>query len=180
MVTAAVVYLLTMNASSYDDKNRSEVLLNSLPIKRRDVVLAKYLSILIYAAIALAITILFMLVFNVIGLKPLVRMPSTADIVGSLAVAIFLGSFSLPLNFKFGSIKMRYVNMVLFMLMFFLPGFLVGYLRTHFSDQVIQTFIVEMAKIPDWLQASAMAALLLAMLLISLALSLRIYANKEF
>lgn len=121
-----------------------------------------------------------MLVLNVIGLKPMVRMPSAADTVGSLAVAIFLGSFSLPPNFKSGSIKMRYVNMVLFMLMFFLPGFLVGYLRTHFGDQVIQTFIVEMAKIPDWLQASAITALLLATLLISLAVSLKIYANKEF
>lgn len=180
MVSAVVVFTLTMNAIVYDDKNRSEVLLNSLPIKRGDIVLAKYLSILLYLALALATAAIFMLVVNAIGLKSLVKMPGTADLVGSLAVAIFLGSFIYPLYFKFGSIKIRYVTTVLFMAMFFLPGLLMDYLKAPGRQTAIQNLITKMAMMPDWLQLTGITAVLLAMLLISLALSLRIYGEKEF
>ena len=51
--TVAVVYLLTQYSFTYEDKNKSETMLNSLPISRRDIVLAKYLSIFIYIGLAM-------------------------------------------------------------------------------------------------------------------------------
>jgi hypothetical protein len=49
--TCFIGYLLIAGACSYDEQNRSEVFLNSLPITRKDIVLSKYLSIFVYAVI---------------------------------------------------------------------------------------------------------------------------------
>lgn len=180
MSTVAVVYLFTMNASGHDDKNRSEVLLNSLPVRRREIVLAKYLSTFLYIAIGLVGTTLFMVALGVAGLEFLSRMPGLQDIAGTLAGAVLLNSIYYPLHFKFGALKVRYFNMLLFLLIFFLPGFLVEYLKSHYSREAVVGLVTAVLNTPGWLQGSAVAVLLLAALLVSLALSLRIYKNKEF
>ena len=180
MSTVSVVYLFTTYASSHDDKNRSEVLLNSLPVRRREIVLAKYLSTFLYIAIGLVGTTLFMVALGVAGLEFLSRMPGLQDIAGTLAGAVLLNSIYYPLYFKFGALKVRYFNMLLFLLIFFLPSFLVEYLKSHYSREAVASLVTAVLNTPGWLQGSAVAVLLLAALLVSLALSLRIYKNKEF
>src|SRR5665647_5605 len=48
--TVAVTYMLMFQAFTLDNKNNSEIMLNSLPLIRKDIVLAKYLSVFLYAA----------------------------------------------------------------------------------------------------------------------------------
>lgn len=43
--TVGVTYMLMSQAITLDDKNKSDVMLNSLPLRRKDIVLAKYLSV---------------------------------------------------------------------------------------------------------------------------------------
>jgi hypothetical protein len=177
--TVVIVYLFTTCASSYDDKNRSEVLLNSLPVRRREIVLAKYLSTFLYAVIGLAGTIFFMAVLDAAGLKSLGRMPGLQEIVGSLSAAVLLNSVYYPLYFKFGAIKVRLFSIIVFVLIFLLPGFLVGYFKSHSSGEAAVGLVTAVLNTPGWLQGSAIAVLLLAVLLVSLVLSLKIYKNKE-
>jgi len=177
--TVVIVYLFTMHASSYDDKNRSEVLLNSLPVRRREIVLAKYLSTFLYAVIGLAGTILFMAVLGVAGLKSLGRMPGLQEIAGSLSGAVLLNSVYYPLYFKFDAMKVRFLSIIVFVLIFFLSGFLVGYLKSHSSGEGAAGLVTAALNTPGWLQGCAVAVLLLAALLVSLAMALRIYKNKE-
>lgn len=155
-------------------------MLNSLPVRRREIVLAKYLSTFLYIAIGLVGTTLFMVALGVAGLEFLSRMPGLQDIAGTLAGAVLLNSIYYPLYFKFGALKVRYFNMLLFLLIFFLPSFLVEYLKSHYSREAVASLVTAVLNTPGWLQGSAVAVLLLAALLVSLALSLRIYKNKEF
>ena len=55
MSVVAFSYLFVQGASAIEDKSNSDVLLVSLPIKRTTIVLAKYLSIYVFAALGLAI-----------------------------------------------------------------------------------------------------------------------------
>ncbi|GIN92692.1 hypothetical protein J22TS1_37430 [Siminovitchia terrae] len=48
----AITYQLVLGASALEDKNNSDIILISLPIKRTTIVLSKYVSIYIYAAYA--------------------------------------------------------------------------------------------------------------------------------
>lgn len=180
MSTIAIVYILTMYASAYDDKNRSEVLLNSLPVKRRDIVLAKYLSIFLYTGIGLAASVLIAFIAAAAGFAASVRPVNMGDVAGSLAAAVFLNAVYYPLYFRFGSIKVRIINMFLFLAIFFLPAFLTEYLKAHYGPETLQSLLIRLSGTPGWIQGIVLAALFLALLLGSLALSLRIYENKEF
>lgn len=42
----AFSYILVMGGFAYDDKNKADIMLNSLPLKRYNIVLAKYISLL--------------------------------------------------------------------------------------------------------------------------------------
>jgi len=46
-------YFLITYALIYDDKNKSEIILNSLPLSRVDIVISKYISIFVFAAIGI-------------------------------------------------------------------------------------------------------------------------------
>ena len=51
--TIVVSYMLMIQACARDEKNKSEIMLNSLPLRRRDIVLAKYLSVFPYAILGI-------------------------------------------------------------------------------------------------------------------------------
>ena len=51
--TVAVTYMFMLQSITQDDKNMSEIMLNSLPLRRRDIVLAKYLSVFLYASLGI-------------------------------------------------------------------------------------------------------------------------------
>jgi ABC-2 type transport system permease protein len=67
--TCFIGYLLIAGACSYDEQNRSEVFLNSLPITRKDIVLSKYLSIFVYTVIGLVAGILIALTVQCSSLR---------------------------------------------------------------------------------------------------------------
>ncbi|MFC0418229.1 ABC-2 transporter permease [Cytobacillus solani] len=61
----AITYQLVLGASALEDKNNSDIILISLPIKRATIVLSKYVSIYIYAAYA---AIGFYLIYFIVNL----------------------------------------------------------------------------------------------------------------
>lgn len=180
MGTVAVVYLFITSASAYDEKNKSEVFLNSLPVRRREIVFAKYLAIFLYAALGLAGTSLFVAALNAALPSFPVGRPGLPDVAGAFAGAVLLGSVYYPLCFKFGALKVRFFHLLLFLLIFFLPSFAVEYLQARYSREEAAGLVGAALHVPAWVPESACAALLLAVLLGSLALSLRIYERKEF
>ena len=61
----AIVYLMVSGGFAYDDKSKSDIMLNSLPIKRENIVMSKYISLFVYIAIG---TIAYIVVTFVISL----------------------------------------------------------------------------------------------------------------
>lgn len=180
MSTVTVVYLLTSSAGAYDEKNRSEVFLNSLPVRRREIVFAKYLGTFLYTAFGLAGTALSVAALKAVLPSFPVGSPGLPDVAVALAGAVLLNSVYYPLCFKFGALKVRLFQLILFLLIFFLPSFAVEYLQAHYSREEVSGLVGAVLHAPAWVPGSAGAVLLLAVLLTSLALSLRIYERKEF
>jgi ABC-type Na+ efflux pump permease subunit len=156
------------------------VFLNSLPVRRREIVFAKYLAIFLYAALGLGGTALFAAALKAALPSVPVGRPGLPDVAGAFAGAVLLGSAYYPLCFKFGAQKVRLFQLFLFLLIFFLPSFAVEYLQARSSREEAAGLVGAVLHAPAWVPGSAGAALLLAVLLGSLALSLRIYERKEF
>ena len=176
--TCFIGYLLIAGACSYDEQNRSEVFLNSLPIRRKDIVLSKYLSIFVYAVIGLAAGTVIVMINNIFGLGEIVRYPAGKDLLGALCGIVIIGATYYPLYFKLGSIKTRLMNVIVILAIFLIPAGLM-WLVENYSQGTAYNLLTRVLSSPDWFQAVVSGVVFLMIFTVSLAGSLMIYENKD-
>ena len=188
--TVGATYMLMIQASILDDKNKSDIMLNSLPIRRQDIVLAKYLSVFLYAALAILSFLLTQGVVSITGIPIPINQISLEGISGALVAMAVLVSIYFPIYFKFGHLRSRMVGMFLFLACFFCTPMAVS-LTVHGlgegGNPALRNIVVSVQNVVYWLQTQAdwqIASYLLAVALILMAasarLSLRFYTGREF
>lgn len=180
MGTIAIGYIFFANACSYDEKNKSDIVLNSLPIRRSQIVLARYLAVFTFAVIGLAMIGILGAVMKLAGLPFPGRYIGLLDITGSLAALMLMASCYLPLYYKFGYIKTRLIIMFMFMLLFFLPGLLIDFAKAHFTREQLTQVIIRIQDLPAGPVALALLAIVLGITAISIAISQYVYRRREF
>jgi len=188
--TVGVTYMLMGQAIAQDEKNKSEIMLNSLPLRRRDIVLAKYLSVFLYAALAILSFFLAQGVVTVSGIPILISQISLEGIFGALVAMVVLVSIYYPIYFKFGYFRSRWVGMILFLAcIFFLPMASALIVRGlgGVSNLAWQTIAASLLRVVDWLKtqadwqiASYLLTIALVLMAASVRLSLRFYTRREF
>lgn len=175
-----VAYTFITNAIDYDEKNKCEIILNSLPLKRTDIVISKYISIFIFVIIGIIYSILIGVIGKMTGLPFYNISVSLSDIVLVLTSTCVYCSIFFPFNFKFGVIKMKIINTLLFMLSIFLPTIGFNCATTNSNNILVQKFNYFLNNTSRLTQDSLVIIIGLVFLLISLIISIRIYNNKEF
>lgn len=180
MALVAITYMLSMTDCAYEEKNKTDLLLNSLPINRRNIVASKYISALLYAVMG---TLAYMVMITIVRLLniPLKTYVLSPEIVisGFAAVCLMVGLW-FPIYFRFGYIKMRVINFVLFFLFFFGSSFLTRYLESKKYDpwdNGIISFINSQSDITIGLMLIVIIALYM---ILSFLLSVWFYNRREF
>ena len=193
--TVGATYMLMERACDLDARNNSEIIMNSLPIRRRDIVLAKYLSIFPYAALAILSFVFAQVVVSVTGISVL-GVPSTLSnislekFMGAVVAVIVLVSFYYPIYFRLGHKRSKWAGMTLFfILVFFIPlsGYLLAGDYGALHNPILLNIIDLMGRLSNWLQtqadwqiASYMLVLALILISASVRLSMRFYSKREF
>ncbi|MBZ9684864.1 ABC-2 transporter permease [Clostridium estertheticum] len=175
-----ITYIFISIAVSYDEKNKSEIVLNSLPIKRDDIVISKYISVFVFATIGIIYSILIGFMGKATGLPMFTRSISLLDIVIVLTSVCIFTSIFFPMYFKFGYIKMNFFNVLLMMLFFFVPTWAIDYATKNPNNIFVQKFTYFINNTSSFTQNSLALIIGLIFFLISLMISIRIYKNKEF
>lgn len=176
MIPIFISYSLLMGACGYDDKNKCDIMLNSLPISRVNLVISKYLSTFVFILIGLFVSFLITTILRFSSFYHLNRLMKIEDIMGAVISIILLSSFYFPIYFKFGYHKSRYINMILFFSAFFIPPILVG---TILKGGNPPYFIVYLNSQPNWLVAAFILIIAFLVVLISMFISSKIYLNKD-
>lgn len=176
----AITYIFISFAASYDEKNKSEIILNSLPLKRHDLVISKYISIFVFAIIGIIYSILIGFIGKATGLPMFDMSISLLDIVLVLTSVCIFSSIFFPVYFKFGYIKMNFFNVVLVMLIIFVPSTAIEYATKNTNNILVQKFNYFINNTSSFTQNSLALIIGLIFFLISLMISIRIYKNKEF
>lgn len=157
-------------AFSYDDKDNANILLNSLPYTRKEIVSSKYLGALIHASLIVFITYLGSFFLN--GKEVLFLWKDIFLIIGLVMVAM---SFILPICYKFKTQSLMIAVGVLFGIYMVIIKFLFPSLNDTFRE-LIQKFLT--------LQETQMYFVAILTIIIlyvgSWLLSIRIYARKVF
>lgn len=174
----AVTYFLTFGASASDEKNRSDRLLISLPVRKSLIVAAKYVSVYVIVALTLFFVYFIHLVIKFLQL-PVDVFPFTLEgAAGSVAASTLYCALSFPLIFKYGYMKSRMVNFILFFLTIGGSSFFLDWFQENAGlIQKIKEFFAERS---DWETAALFVTPALVIYILSYCLSLSFYRKREF
>lgn len=176
----ALTYMLSMTSCGYEEKNKSDIMLNSLPIKRTNIVAAKYMSVFVYFAMGMIAYALFTKIMIMIQV-PLKPYPITLEaFIGGFVAVSFMTGIWLPIYFKFGYMKLRVLNFVLFFLFFFGTSYLTRFFKEKQNSQWVQNIINFLDSQGDIIITLAIIAIVIIFLLISYGLSIKFYSKREF
>lgn len=179
MAAFGIAYITVIGVAQAEYKNNSDIVINSLPLTRREVVAAKYLSILTFTLIALALVGAVGLGFHFLLPVFNYRLINSIDIFTTFVSISLLAAISLPIYFKTGAQWTRVVNVVIFLVIFFAPAQIVGFLVKNNQQPWVQS-LSQIAQNQNWLLSLTGLASLILLLLVSYFVSLRIYLNKDF
>ncbi|MEQ2525283.1 ABC-2 transporter permease [Robertmurraya yapensis] len=175
----AITYQLALGASALEDKNNSDIILISLPIKRTTIVLSKYVSIYFYAAYAILGFYLAYLIINLLNLRLDIPFNFTGLIGAIIAVTLFC-SISFPLIFKYGFLKAKMANLIIFFVFVFGGTGLVSYLSENNKLMLSQDLITFLKNRSDIEIFIILMVPLVLILICSYFVSLNFYRKREF
>jgi ABC-type transport system involved in multi-copper enzyme maturation permease subunit len=153
--TLGATYMLMVQASIQDDKNKSEIMLNSLPLRRQDIVFAKYLSVFLYAVLVILSFLLTQGVVTIIGIPISISQISLVKISEALVTMVVLISIYLPIYFKFGYLRSRMVGTILFFACFFFLPIAVAMIMHGLggvNNPALRNIVVSIQGVIGWLQ----------------------------
>lgn len=176
----SIAYLLIIYSNGYDEKNKSEVILNSLPVRRDSIVTAKYASVLIFFILGVVITGIEGLVITTLNIIPSMRFIALSDVLSVFISVGLMYSVYYPLYFKFGSLKLKIFNIVLYMLFLFVPNIIVTTIEENPNSNFALKIISVLEKNPIWMLQCFTVIIVMIALIISMEISIKIYRNKEF
>ena len=155
-------------------------MLNSLPISRRDIVLAKYLSIFVYMGLAILAYMGSSLLVKALRIPIDVVLLSLEGVTTAFLIVALMSSIYLPIIFKFGYIKAKLFNLVMFLFFFFVPTIIVNLYNNPRYHHYFVNFFQEFVSWKNWQIALLLIAFSLLILSISYSISVSIYKKREF
>ncbi|SKA78156.1 ABC-2 family transporter protein [Caloramator quimbayensis] len=170
----AISYITLSSASAYDDRSNGNIFLNTLPISREKIVLSKYISLFIYAAFTTAIYFIIYIITSSLNLKISLYPVTLEGIIYGLFLVSIMYSLSLPIFFKFGYMKAKWIQFIIFFLFFGGISYIIKFLESRFSNILL-----------DFGGSKCLIMLLIIILsfiilFISYCLSVYFYKRREF
>ncbi|OPX86150.1 MAG: hypothetical protein A4E53_03059 [Pelotomaculum sp. PtaB.Bin104] len=177
MGAVAISYIFILTALQADFKNNTIIIMSSLPVKRSEIVSAKYLSMVVFIALSLMLLTAVGLLFRVSPLPFDVRYPEFYDLIITFVSVSILLAVYVPVYFKTGGRWVQIVYIFFFMLIFFAPGAIFNYFMENpvpFINNIMQFSSENVIMV--YLAAVLITLVVLA---VSFICSLKIYLNKD-
>lgn len=175
----AFVYMAVISACAYDDRNKADLMLNSLPLKRSDIVIAKYISVICFIVVGSIMYVAVTTVVSLIGM-PVNVYPVTAEgFVGALFGISFINCIYFPFFFKLGYMKSRFINFLLFFTFFFGISGAVKLIMKYKDTVWLQNTKNYFTTLSDMQIIGMIIGLIVVMITLSLVLSLKVYKNRD-
>lgn len=179
MTAFGISYVAILGIAQAEYKNNSDIVMNSLPVTRPEIVKAKYLSVLTCAVFALIIAGAVGLGFHQLPGTFHYRLINRFDILTTIVSVAVIAAVSLPVYFKTGAQWARMINMAVFMLIFFAPAQVVEYLAKNNQQPWLINLTVTISD-NIWLITLGGLGVIAALLLVSYLISLGIYLHRDF
>jgi len=174
------VYFFIATASFEDEKNKSEIILNSLPLSRSQIVLAKYLSVFAYILIGAVFLGIVGLLFKLSAFPTTPRLIKAVDLLAAgLLVSVYV-SIYFPMYFRFGASALRLFSVVFFLIFFFMPRYLLNLYLAYENTEAVRLLNKLFLEQSPFILAIVVIFVILVLMTVSFLISRSIYSRKEF
>jgi hypothetical protein len=176
----SIAYLLILYSNGYDEKSKSEIIINSLPVRKDSIVIAKYAAVLLFFILGVVITGISGAVITTFNIIPGMRFIKLSDVLGVFISTGLMYSVYYPLYFKYGSLKLKVFNIMLYMLFLFVPNIIVSMIEENPNNNIALKIISIFQRNPAWMLQTFTTIVIMIALIVSMEISIKIYRNKEF
>lgn len=141
LITTTIAFQLSYGAFAIDEKTKGDRIIASLPVSRRDIVLSKYLSMIVFAAGSVAVMSAVGIIGNMFNMK-FIRLNyiTFSEVKAILFICIFLSSINYPLNFILGYTKAKVLSFIIYFTFFSLAIFLFDNINEEPVKSIIKFF----------------------------------------
>ena len=172
-----IVLFMVISVISYDEKSSADIMFNSLPVKRYDLVAAKYLSTL---GVTLFSCFLIYIATNIMSL--LLSHKSIIQYPASMLLVVFIISISLiyygiyfPMHY-YSIGRAKVVNSIIYFLLIIIPN-----VAKKISGKIIGIDVLKQIKdVNFWVIGIVLLIASAGFYCFSYNISMKIYTNKEF
>ncbi|MGG3890737.1 ABC-2 transporter permease [Metabacillus fastidiosus] len=159
--------IIPFNTYAYDEKAETNILLNSLPYTRIEIIASRYLGAIVYMVLAIGVTSLALFAFN----KPF----TITDIAIGSSLFLLFAAFTFPLFYIFKPGYITTVVIISFLLFAGIGPAIVTFLAEHLT--AITDFIINLSVPALYTGATLVIVIVYA---ISWGITTVIYQRKAF
>lgn len=171
-----VAYILIFGAFAYDEKARSDVFMLSLPVKKVDIVKARYLSFIIFTILGTLIMCLYINIAKMLNIDINLGKISITRITLNMLAIIIIYSAYIPIMYKCGFSKTRVISVFVFIGLGTVLPLAENILSEVNGLNILKTLISE----PVWITSIISILTAILALFISINISIKVYSNREF
>lgn len=176
--TLVTTYVMVLYPLSFDGRKKGGIIMISLPIKRYELVLARYISSMLFMVAAFLIIMLGNILLKTIANGLVVRYPVFNDFLMAFVIVGIVISFIIPLNYIFGDKGTAIINSVIYITFLIGPNLLVNFLKKNPNNKAAINFMKLLVEGPG--SIGIYPILFVCMLLIiSILISIFVYNRKE-
>ncbi len=170
--------IFSISTISYDEYNNGMVYLLALPISRRKYVEEKYLFCLLTSLIVSAVSLIVTLGIGIVRSTNATSEDLVISAAAALGMGALIGGFILPIQLKFGPEKSR-IAMAVMGAAFFAIVYVMVWIGIRMGtdmENVLQNF----NNLSEGVVAAGAVVICLAVLLISIFISVHVMEKREF
>lgn len=180
-IPVLMTYGCLLSSYGFSEKNNVDILISSLPVNRKEVVLSKYLSALIFLSLSIGVNTVFSTAIKLTGFSHINRFINIEDISICLVFIVLYVSIYIPIYLLFGYSKTRIFGEALQYIMI-LGLILVIMMVTFAYNGTAASYIMKFFSRPHFKFRMCTSSLVSSIIIVSISIciSLKIYINREF
>lgn len=170
VIASMIAFSASIIPFAYEDVNHSEFIIQSLPVTRSEIVLAKYIGVIFNILFGILLTTFLYFLLSIINIQDIYFLKM--DLILPIPFIVFLMvSINFPLYFKIGYRKAKLANILVYMALFMGVNLLVrDFEKTSFTFEAL-------TEIPSLNFLIPIGVVIVTVL--SIMLSLKLYSDKE-
>ncbi|MCF6464477.1 ABC-2 transporter permease [Clostridium sp. Cult2] len=167
LILVSVTYILIMTPFSFDITNKTTSMMNSFPIKRREIVIYRYLSIFVYMLISIVYVGVYLWIINKTGLIN-VDYFNLSMVGKAIPYVMILSSIMLPANFRFEPKLAQLINAFLYS-----GSIVMAFSLAQKSVEMSSNIIVKLLSSPGF------KIIAIIVYILSMVLSIKLYEHRD-